>query len=231
MQIIDGQDDSLLDVERLSVDLSFASLLHGEIDVEGIELTRAAVNTKSMIAGVEIKGSIGRFFVNSHGIEIPQEMVTVNTALLSDADVAIALTDSTTEDTTASSPVNWKIALGQVDLARTRVRFSMPGDSMTVSGGILTARRFAILRPAIRENRRRTGCQPYRTSGHRPGHRQYHIRRKRLGAFTGFARNAHERKKRSGNPFADRALQYGFHFSACTRTGTSHPGFLHQDTS
>ena len=241
VQIKDGQDDSLLDVERLSVDLSFASLLHGEIDVEGIELTRAAVNTKSMIAGVEIKGSIGRFFVNSHGIEIPQEMVTVNTALLSDADVAIALTDSTTEDTTASSPVNWKIALGQVDLARTRVRFSMPGDSMTVSGGILTAAlrnglidlgcRFAILRPAIRENRRRTGCQPYRTSGHRPGHRQYHIRRKRLGAFTGFARNVHERKKRSGNPFTDRALQYGFHFSACTRTGTSHPGFLHQDTS
>ena len=72
VQIKDGQDDSLLDVERLSVDLSFASLLHGEIDVEGIELTRAAVNTKSMIAGVEIKGSIGRFFVNSHGIEIPQ---------------------------------------------------------------------------------------------------------------------------------------------------------------
>ena len=107
--------------------------------MEGSDLTRAAVNTKSMIAGVEIKGSIGRFFVNSHGIEIPQEMVTVNTALLSDADVAIALTDSTTEDTTASSPVNWKIALGQVDLARTRVRFSMPGDSMTVSGGILTA--------------------------------------------------------------------------------------------
>ena len=62
VQIKDGQDDSLLDVERLSVDLSFASLLHGEIDVEGIEPTRAAVNTKSMIAGVEIKGSIGRFF-------------------------------------------------------------------------------------------------------------------------------------------------------------------------
>ena len=39
VQIKDGQDDSLLDVERLNVDLSFASLLHGEIDVEGIELT------------------------------------------------------------------------------------------------------------------------------------------------------------------------------------------------
>ena len=29
VQIKDGQDDSLLDVERLNVDLSFASLLHG----------------------------------------------------------------------------------------------------------------------------------------------------------------------------------------------------------
>ncbi len=139
VQIKDEQGDSLLDVERLSVDLSFASLLHGEIDVEGVELTRAAVNTKSMIAGMKIKGSIGRFFLNSHGIELPQEMVTVNMASLSDADVSIALTDSTTEDTTAGSPVNWKIAIGKVDLARTRLRFAMPGDSMAVSGGIRSA--------------------------------------------------------------------------------------------
>ena len=65
-------------------------------------------------------------------------MVTVNTALLSDADVAIALTDSTTEDTTASSPVNWKSPLAS-GFGTHPVRFSMPGDSMTVSGGILAA--------------------------------------------------------------------------------------------
>ncbi len=139
VRIQDERDDILLDVERLNVDLSFESLLHGKIDVEGIELTRAAVNTKSLIAGMAIKGSIGRFFINSHGIELPQETVTVNTASLSDADVAIALTDSMTEDTAESSPVTWKITLGKVELARTRLSFSMPGDSMTVAGGIRAA--------------------------------------------------------------------------------------------
>ena len=137
-----------------------------------------------MIAGVEIKGSIGRFFINSHGIEIPQEMVTVNTALLSDADVAIALTDSTTEDTTASSPVNWKSPLGKwiwhapgtvQHAGRQHDRFGRNpcGDpaershrlrtSPVHSGNFRLAGRFAILRPAIRENRRRPGCQPYCT--------------------------------------------------------------------
>ncbi len=161
-------------------------------------------------------------------------MVTVNTALLSDADVAIALTDSTTEDHDrqfAGELENRPWASGSgthpgtvQHAGRQYDRFGWnpygsPAErshrlrtSLVHGGNFRLACRFAILRPAIRENRRRTGCQPYRTSGHRPGHRQYHIRRKRLGAFTGFARNAHERKKRSGNPFADRALQYGFHF-------------------
>ena len=217
VQIKDGQDDSLLDVERLSVDLSFASLLHGEIDVEGIELTRAAVNTKSMIAGVEIKGSIGRFFVNSHGIEIPQEMVTVNTALLfgcrrghrsdrfydgrHDRQFASELENLPWASESGTHPGTVQHAGRQYDhfgwnpYGSPAERSHRLRTSLVHGGNFRLARRFAILRPAIRENRRRTGCQPYRTSGHRPRHRQYHIRRKRLGAFTGFARNAHERKK------------------------------------
>lgn len=136
VQVDDGLGDNLLYVEHLNVDLSFTSLLHGQIDVEGIELTQAAVDTKALIPGVAIKGSIGRFFVDSHGIELPQELVTVNTASLRDADVYIALNDSAEEDTSTSAPVNWKIAIGDVQLARTRLRLSMPGDSMHIMAGI-----------------------------------------------------------------------------------------------
>ena len=139
VRVDDGEGQNLLDVEHLNVDLNFSSLLRGRIDVEGIELTRAAVDTKALIPGVAIKGSIGSFFVDSHGIELPQETVTVNTASLQDADVDIALNDSATEDTSASAPVNWKIAIGNVELARTRLRLSMPGDSMRVAAGIGTA--------------------------------------------------------------------------------------------
>ena len=83
VRVDDGEGQNLLDVEHLNVDLNFSSLLRGRIDVEGIELTRAAVDTKALIPGVAIKGSIGSFFVDSHGIELPQETVTVNPSLCS----------------------------------------------------------------------------------------------------------------------------------------------------
>ena len=138
VQVTDKEEDTLLDVEQLTVDLSFSSILHGEIDVEGIELTQASVDTKSLIESVAIRGHIGHFYVDSHGIKLPQETVTVSMASLSDADVDIALGHSETTDTT-SSAVNWKIILPKVDLTRTRLRLSMPGDSMRVEAGIVEA--------------------------------------------------------------------------------------------
>ena len=110
VQVTDKEEDTLLDVEQLTVDLSFSSIFRGEIDVEGIELTQASVNTKSLIKSVAIRGHIGHFYVDSHGIKLPQETVTVSTASLSDADVNIALGHSESTDTT-SSAVNWKIIL------------------------------------------------------------------------------------------------------------------------
>ena len=89
VQVTDKEEDTLLDVEQLTVDLSFSSIFRGEIDVEGIELTQASVNTKSLIKSVAIRGHIGHFYVDSHGIKLPQETVTVSTASLSDADVDI----------------------------------------------------------------------------------------------------------------------------------------------
>ena len=139
VQVADEQGDCLLNVERLNIDLSFRSLLRGEIDVEGIELTRASVDTKSLITGVGIKGRIGQFFVDSHGIRLPQETVTVNNIRLADADVHIALNDSVKEDTTSSTPLNWNINIIQTSLERTHLFLSMPGDSMTVEAGIATA--------------------------------------------------------------------------------------------
>ena len=73
VQVTDKEEDTLLDVEQLTVDLSFSSIFRGEIDVEGIELTQASVNTKSLIKSVAIRGHIGHFYVDSHGIKLPQE--------------------------------------------------------------------------------------------------------------------------------------------------------------
>ena len=138
VQVADEAKEELLDIGQLTIDLNFTSLLHGEINVNGIELSRTTVDTKDLIPGLTIKGSIGNFFVDSHGIELPQENVTVNNIRLADADVAIHLGHSESEDTTTSA-VNWKIALQQVNLERIRLHLSMPGDSMRIAAGIQSA--------------------------------------------------------------------------------------------
>lgn len=134
--VTDAERDILLDVEHLTVDLSLVSLLRGEVDVESVELVRAAVNTKRMIAGVTVKGRLERFCLDSHGVSLKEETVTVNHAGLNGADIEVALNDTITPEDTTTSVVNWRIDLQQVELARTRVTFSMPGDSMRVQAGI-----------------------------------------------------------------------------------------------
>lgn len=136
VRIADADKDVLLDIKQLSVDLSFVSLFRGEVDVESLKLTHASVNTKDLIAGANIRGNLGCFFLDAHGLRLPQELVTIDNARLSDADVCIALNDSVSEDTTVSAPVAWRIAVGKVTMNRTKVRFSMPGDSMRVAATI-----------------------------------------------------------------------------------------------
>ena len=139
VRVTDASEDVILDVERLKVDVSLLSLFTGDVDVEAIELERGMVNTKSLIGGVEIKGSLERFFVDAHGVRPGEELVAVDNVLLSGANVDVALTNDTTEQDTTSSTVNWRIELENVALEETKVRFSMPGDSMSVKAGIRQA--------------------------------------------------------------------------------------------
>lgn len=139
VRVSDADKDVLLDVGRLKVDLSILSLFKGDVDVEALELERVSVNTKSMIDGVEVKGRLGRFLVNAHGIRTKEGLVTVNDVGLSDADIDVALKNDTTAQDTATSVVDWRIKLEHVALSDTRIRFSMPGDSMSVRAGIRSA--------------------------------------------------------------------------------------------
>lgn len=128
----DRSNGLLVGVESLIVDLKLAHLLQGKVDVEGITLNQGTVDTKKIIPGVSIRGKVGRFFINSHGVDLKQSEVTVNTAQLENSDVNILLNDSTSEDTTTSGPVTWKIYLKKVAIDNTRMHLSMPGDSMRI---------------------------------------------------------------------------------------------------
>lgn len=107
----DRSNGLLVGVESLIVDLRLTHLLRGQVDVEGITLNQGMVNTQKIIPGVSVQGEVGRFFINSHGIDLKKSEVIVNNAQLDDSNVRILLNDSTSEDTTTSGPVLWKIRL------------------------------------------------------------------------------------------------------------------------
>lgn len=133
-QMNDQSNGLLVGVESLIMDLRLTHLLKGQIDVEGITLNQGMVNTQKIIPGVSIQGEVGRFFINSHGIDLKKSDVIVNKVQLDNSNVRILLNDSTSEDTTTSGPVLWKIRLKKVGIDNTRLFLSMPGDTMQIDG-------------------------------------------------------------------------------------------------
>lgn len=133
-QMNDQSNGLLVGVESLIMDLRLTHLLKGQIDVEGITLNQGMVNTQKIIPGVSIQGEVGRFFINSHGIDLKKSDVIVNKVQLDNSNVRILLNDSTSEDTTTSGPVLWKIRLKKVGIDNTRLFLSMPGDTMHIDG-------------------------------------------------------------------------------------------------
>lgn len=121
--------DTVLNVKKLVVDVPFKPLLHQEIQLQGLKLIGAKVNTLKLIDAVQISGYIGAFTLNSRGVLLDQEKVIINDARLKNSQVQLVLRDSVPEDTT-SQPVSWKIDLRKVEVSQTKFQLMM--DTMQV---------------------------------------------------------------------------------------------------
>ena len=119
------QPDTLLSLESLNVRVQAWPLIKGKVEVDEVTLSRVAVNSANLMEGMKIKGVLGRFFLQSHGVDLSNEIAIINQAELSDTHVQLLMNDTTTtpKDTTASAPVNWKVDLHQLKLKN--VSFSM----------------------------------------------------------------------------------------------------------
>ena len=126
--------DTLLRLESLNVRVQAWPLLKGRIEIDDITLQQAAVNSSNLLEGMHIKGTLGRFFLESHGIDLKKEDAILNSIELSDTHVQVMLADttSTPEDTTTTA-LNWKIALHSLKLKNVSVDLQMPLDSMALS--------------------------------------------------------------------------------------------------
>ncbi len=130
--------DTLLTLESLNVHVQAIPLFKGKIEVDDITLQRVAVNSANLIEGMQIQGILGRFFLESHGVDLSNETAVINHAELSDTHIGLILTDTTTteKNDTASAPVNWKIDLHALNLKNVSFSMQLPADSMRMAAHV-----------------------------------------------------------------------------------------------
>lgn len=106
--------------------------------MDEVTLSRVAVNSADLMEGMNIKGVLGRFFLQSHGVDLSNELAVINQVELSDTHVQLLMNDTTTtpKDTTASAPINWKVALHQLKLKNVSFSMQLPADSMRMAAHI-----------------------------------------------------------------------------------------------
>lgn len=125
--------DTVLDVQCLVADVPFRPLMDGEVQLNGLELKGAKVNTLQLIESVKIQGVLEYLALDSRGIFLREQQVKVQHLQLKSADLQVLLRDSVPEGTT-STPTHWKIDLQKVQLADTQLRLLM--DSMRIQLGV-----------------------------------------------------------------------------------------------
>ncbi|MDD3039322.1 translocation/assembly module TamB domain-containing protein [Bacteroides sp.] len=129
------QPDTLLSLESLNVHVQALPLLKGKVEVDDITLKQMVVNSANLIKGMKIKGVLGQFMLESHGVDLSNEMAVINRAELSDTHVQLLMNDttSTPKDTTSASPINWKIDLHQLKLNNISFSMQLPSDSIKMA--------------------------------------------------------------------------------------------------
>ena len=62
---------------REIADANPASVSYTHLEVDEVTLSRVAVNSADLMEGMKIKGVLGRFFLQSHGVDLSNELAVI----------------------------------------------------------------------------------------------------------------------------------------------------------
>lgn len=129
--------DTLLSLESLNVSVQALPLLKGKVEVDDITLEQVAVNSAHLMKDMRVKGVLGRFIFQSHGVDLTNEQAIIDRAELSDTHIQLVLNDTTTtpKDST-SAPIHWKVDLRTLKLKNVSFSMQLPADSMRVAAHV-----------------------------------------------------------------------------------------------
>jgi len=126
------ETDTIADVSSLTVDVRLIPLFRKQVEIDKLDFKKVKFNTLNLIASTHVKGAVGRLQLESHGIDIDNESLRINTAKIADSDIEVALKDTVTEDTAASEN-HWKIRVDKLSIDKTGLTLHMPNDTLNIS--------------------------------------------------------------------------------------------------
>ena len=125
------QKDTVADISKMVVDVQLKPLLNGQVEVDKLELSGVKLNTVEFISDTQVKGTVGKLSIESHGIDLKGEQLRVNTAQLEGANLDVLLSDTAQVDTTESTN-KWRILVDDLSVKQSDVRVHLPGDTLRV---------------------------------------------------------------------------------------------------
>ena len=128
--VVADKADTLLCADELTVKVRFLPLLKKKVEVDGLALQGASVNTYGWLEGIRLEGELGYFFLSSHSVELAPSTAVINEAVLQNTRLQVCMADTAAADTTQSGPVFWKFDIHKVHLSDVDFRLSLPLDTM-----------------------------------------------------------------------------------------------------
>lgn len=181
--LVIDRPDTVLRVNQFTVEVQLWPLLKQQVEIDGVRLKEAMVNTAGLVEGMRLKGELGELFLRSHGVDLSPETAIVNDLLLKDTHLSLCMADTTAADTAASAPVYWKIQLQRIDLENVSFAMDMPLDTMdfrvalgeaSLRNGLVDLRKsaYSVERFTIRQGEAgfNSGNAPLAESGLDPAH-------------------------------------------------------------
>lgn len=124
--------DTVADIGRIIADIQLLPLLDKQVMVDELTFKLMKVNTADFIPAARIKGNIGHLSVRAHGIDWGKELANIDDAVLKDAALTVALSDTVPPDTTPSKNF-WKVNLSRLRVHHTDFTLHMPRQIMSVN--------------------------------------------------------------------------------------------------
>ena len=121
--------DTIADIRSLVVDVQLWPLFKKQVEVDELEVNGLRFNTTDFVEAARVSGEAERLRLQAGSINLRGDTIRLDEALLEDGNIHVVMADSVPEDTTKSES-RWRILVEKLNIERTQVNLTLPGDTL-----------------------------------------------------------------------------------------------------